>query len=332
MKSNNNDNNTNDLINYYNFNEDGSCISIGTKIGFKIVTCDPFTNYQYRKFGRGIEIVEMYQSSNIIAFVRSESNSKIPLTKLIIWDDNKEDIIREIRVSSKIRIIKIIKNILFIVNDIKIYIFNFEDLSLISSYEIFLYEKELISFSVNKNIKIAYVCKNKKQIFIENIDTKKQIKIKNIDDDELKYSYIQFNQKGDIIAGAMKGKIHLYKTSNGEFIREIDNDNLNIGNINCISFSEKDKFLAVSTIEDNSGRINIFDIGTKKETSFFDLFMSNKDTCFAYYKMNTKGFIFRFNKEDSILIITQKGNFIKINIDKENGGYCKKVIFKNVFE
>ena len=330
MESNNNDNDKDDLINYYNFNEDGSCISIGTKLGFKIVTCEPFSRYHHRKFGRGIGIVEMYQSSNIIALTGSEINSKYPANKLIIWDDNKEEIIKEIRVSSKIRIIKIIKNILFIVNDVKIYIFNFENLSLINSYEIFSNEKELISFSVNKNIKIAYISKNQKQIILENIDIKKQIKIKN-DYEELKYIYIHFNIKGDIIAGAMEGKINLYKTSNGELIREINNDYLSKRKINCISFSDKDNYLAVSTLDNNSGRINIFDISTKKETGFFDLFMNNKDTCFAHYKMITKGFIFRFYK-DSIIIMTSKGNFIKINIDKENGGYCKKVAFKNVFD
>jgi WD40 repeat protein len=330
MESNNNDNDKDDLINDYNFNEDGSCISIGTKLGFKIVTCEPFSSYHYKKFGRGIGIVEMYQSSNILALTGSETNSKYPENKLIIWDDNKEEIIKEIRVSSKIRIIKIIKNILFIVNDVKIYIFNFENLSLINSYEIFSNEKELISFSVNKNIKIAYISKNQKQIILENIDTKKQIIIKN-DYEELKYTYIHFNIKGDIIAGAMEGKINLYKTSNGELIREINNDYLSKRKINCISFSDKDNYLAVSTLDNNSGRINIFDISTKKETGFFDLFMNNKDTCFAHYKMNTKGFIFRFYK-DSIIIMTLKGNFIKINIDKENGGYCKKVVFKNVFD
>ena len=37
---------------------------------------------------------------------------------------NKKEIIRELRLISKIRIVKIIKDILFLVNDIKIYVFN----------------------------------------------------------------------------------------------------------------------------------------------------------------------------------------------------------------
>ena len=134
-------NNDEDLVNYYNFNEDGSCISIGTKIGFKIITCNPFSNWNNRNFGRGIGIVEIYHSSNIIVLSGCEKNSKFPSNKLIIWDDNIKEIIREIRISSKIRIIKIIKDKLFIVNDIKVYILNFENLSLIDSFQ--LYSKRI---------------------------------------------------------------------------------------------------------------------------------------------------------------------------------------------
>ena len=342
-------NNNDDLINYYNFNEDASCISIGTKLGFKIITCNPYNNHHYRIFNRGIGIIEMYGTSNIIALTGSEKNTKFPLNKLIIWDDNKLEIIREIRFMSKIRIIKLIKDFLFLVNDMKVYAFNFDDLSLIDSFEIFSYKKEFISFSVNKNIKIAYCSKDKKEIHIKNIDTKKEIKkeiknsietkeeiiIKNQDDDLL-YDYIIFSSRGNMIAGACKGKIILYNSSNGEIIREIINENLNNGSINCVSFSKNDKFLAISTVEDNSGRINIFDIGTKKEKSIFDFLLNDKESCFAYYELKYKEFLFNFDKDNEnsifiITLITSNAEFIEINFDKVNGGNCKKIKSKNIF-
>ena len=323
-------NNNEDLVNYYNFNEDGSCISIGTKIGFKIITCNPFSNWNNRNFGRGIGIVEIYHSSNIIVLSGCEKNSKFPSNKLIIWDDNIKEIIREIRISSKIRIIKIIQDKLFIVNDIKVYVLNFENLSLIDSFQLYSNKKELISFSVYKNTQIAYINKNYKKIYIKKIELDKEIKIK-IKDIELEFNYLQFNSKGDILLGACKGRVYLYESSNGEQIREINNDNLKNGNINCCCFSQDDKFLAISTIEDNSGRINIFDIGTKKETSIFDYFMTSEDKCLAYFKITCKEFIFRFYKDEIIIIITNNGDFIKINFDKLNGGYCKKKECKKIF-
>lgn len=328
-------NNNDDLINYYNFNEDASCISIGTKIGFKIIACKPYYNYHYRKFNRGIGVVEMYGTSNIIALTGSEKNTKFPLNKLIIWDDNKEHITREIRFISKIRIIKIIKNILFIVTDMKIYVFNFDNLTLIDSFEIYFDKKELISFSVNKNIKIAYCNKDKKEINVKNIDTKEEIKIKN-EEDDLLYEYIIFSSKGDMVAGACTGKIFLYSLPKGESIREIINENLNNGSINCVSFSKNDKYLAISTVEKNSGRINIFDIGTKKEKSFFSFFLSNEESCFAYYELKYKEFLFRFDKDNDntifiITLISSDAEFIEINFDKVNGGQCKKVKTKSIF-
>ncbi len=328
MELNNNDD---DLINYYNFNEDGSCITIGTKNGFKIITTNPFTNYHKRIIGRGIGIIEMYHSSNILALTGNDKNSKFPSNKLIIWDDNKEEIIKEIIMSYKIRIVKIIKNFLFIVNDIKAYILNFENLLLIESFEIFSSEKELISFSVNEETKIAYIDSDYKTIHIKKLGSDKKNKIK-IQDEELKLVYITFNFKGDILAAATLGKIYLYKCSNKEIIREINNDNLKNGNINCISFSENNKYLGVSVTENNSGRINIFDIGTPKESNFLSFFINEEDKCFSYFKITkSKEFIFRFDKDEIILIITSSGEYIKIKIDKINGGYCKKIQNNNIF-
>ena len=96
--------NNDELIKYYNFNEDCSCISIGTKNGFKIILCEPYDNHYEYNLGSEIEIIEMYKSSNILAFTGSEKNSKFPENKLIIWDDNKKEIIKELRLISKIRI------------------------------------------------------------------------------------------------------------------------------------------------------------------------------------------------------------------------------------
>ena len=326
-------NNNEDLINYYNFNEDGSCISIGTNIGFKIVTCKPFSNCHYRKFGRGIGIVEMYKSSNILLLSGSDKNSKFPSNLIIIWDDNKKEIIREIRISSKIRIIKVIQNILFIVNDIKLDILNFENLSLIDSFELYSNKKEYIAFSVYKNkAKIAYISKDYKEIYIKNIESNNKIIIK-IKDNDLKFVYLQFNSKGDIILGACKGKIYLYNSSKGELIREINNNILESDNINGICFSKNDKFLGISTIDKNIGRIYIFDIGTKKETSILDYFdyFKSEDKYFAYFEIICKEFIFKFYDDEIIIMITNNGNFIKIKFDKENGGECKQLQFKKIF-
>ena len=326
-----NDNDKEDLIKYYNFNEDASCITLGTKTGFKIITCNPFKSYLTTKLGREINIIEMYSSSNILVIKSFEKN------KLIIWDDNKKKIIREMRLLSHIRLIRIIKNILFVVTDLKTYLFNFEDLSLIYSFEIFLTtQKELISFTINKNVVIAYVNKNKKSFYVKNInpkskfdeiDTQKDIEIKN--NEGLKYNYLQINKKGSIIAAACKGKVFLYNISNKENIKTIENNDLKEGDINCICFNDNDKFLAVSN---EKGNIYIFDISTQNGNilNFFDYFMS-ADT-FAYYNIKSKEFILRFDKDGYLMIMTSNGEYFKISFDKEKGGKCKQIENKKIFK
>ena len=319
-----------ELIKYYNFNEDASCITVGTKTGFKIITCSPFISYLTTNLGREINIIEMYHSSNILVIKSFEKN------KLIIWDDNKKIIIREMRLLSHIRIIRIIKNILVIVTDLKIYLFNFEDLSLIYSFEIFLTQKELISFTINKNAVISYAAKNKKSFYVKNvnpkskfndIDTKKDIEIKN--NEGLKYNYLQLNQKGSIIAAAYEGKVILYKIAKKENIKTIENNDLKDGNINCICFNDNDKFLAISN---DKGNIYIFDISTLGGNilNIFDYFMSTEK--FAYYNIKSKEFILRFDKDGYLMIMTSNGEYFKVSFDKEKGGKCKQIENKKIFK
>jgi len=319
-----------DLIKYYNFNEDSSCITLGTKTGFKIITCNPFKSYLTTKLGREVDIIEMFHSSNILVIKSFEKN------KLIIWDDNKKKIIREMRLLSHIRLIRIIKSILFVVTDLKIYLFNFEDLSLIYSFEIFFTQKELISFNINKNVVIAYANKNRKSIYIKiinpkskinDIEAQKDIEIKN--NEKLKYNYIQLNKKGSFIAAACEGKVILYKISNKENIKTIENNDLKDENINCICFNDKDKFLAVSNVK---GNIYIFDISTQDGNilNIFSYFTSTEKI--AYYNIKSEEFILKFDKEDFIMIMTSKGEYFKISFDKEKGGKCKQIENKKIFK
>ena len=267
----------------------------------------------------------MYKKSNILALTGCEKNSKFPENLLIIWDEKKGEIIKEMRIITKIRIIKIINNFLFLVNDIKLYIFHFPSLNLYYSVEISSYKKEHISFNINKEINIAYL-KDEDTIDLIHININKKEKRKKIiikKDESKTFNYLKFNSKGDILSIIVNDSILLYNALDGDLIKEIQNDNLKNGAINCVKFSENDKYMGVSTGGKN-GRINIFDIEKIREKSIFDFFLSNQIKCFAYYKLNCGDFIFSFDENNNINIIQSNGEFYKINLDKINGGYCKK--------
>ena len=79
----------------------------------------------------------------------------------------------------------------------------------------------------------------------------------------------------------------------------------------------------------------IFDVGIKKETNIFDnifnYVIKPDDKCFAYYDLNFGDFLFGFDKNDKIIIITLKGDFFKIYFDTKNGGNCKLIESKKLF-
>ena len=98
--------NSNEQILYTTFNQDSSCIAIGTEKGFKIFNTSPLKDNFGRKLDGGIGIIEMLNRSNILALVGGGLTPKFNPNKVIIWDDNQAKILTEIRFTS------IIKNIL----------------------------------------------------------------------------------------------------------------------------------------------------------------------------------------------------------------------------
>ena len=53
---------------YYTFNQDNTCLAVGTKRGFRIYQCHPFDLIAWADIGP-VSIVEMQYTSNILALV-----------------------------------------------------------------------------------------------------------------------------------------------------------------------------------------------------------------------------------------------------------------------
>ena len=57
-----------DYVLYYTFNQDSSCLAVGTKRGFRIYACNPFELIHFADIGP-VTIIEMQYTSNILAIV-----------------------------------------------------------------------------------------------------------------------------------------------------------------------------------------------------------------------------------------------------------------------
>ena len=120
---------------YISFNQTNNYSCFGTSIGFYIYQINPFNKILSRRIDGGVSLVKMLHESNIIIFVGRSDRGMYPNHKLIIWDDQKKNVLGEISYNSKINNIDLTKDHIIVVCDKKIYIYAFETLTLIKSID-----------------------------------------------------------------------------------------------------------------------------------------------------------------------------------------------------
>ena len=233
--------NPNEIL-YINFNQDGTCIAVGTETGFKIINISPFLDLYYKDLNGGIGIIEMLYKTNILALVGGGKNPKFKLNELIIWDEEKDAQICKITTKYKILNTKIRENKIFIANKSQILVFDFNTLNLIETLE-------------TKNIRgLISLCYKEDIVAYPDIQHEGTVKIKNYDtnkEDTLKahktpLNCIQLNQDGTMIGTcSLKGTlIRVYNIANKQLIREVRRG-AESANVNCISFDISQKYFIV---------------------------------------------------------------------------------------
>ena len=120
-----NNNNSNKML-YISFNQNSSCFAIGTENGFIIYSTFPFKDKFTRNLNGGIGIIEMLNSSNILALVGGGKYPKYNKNKVIVWDDYEQKVVSELKFTNSIINVKLKNDKIFIVLEKKIFVFNLE--------------------------------------------------------------------------------------------------------------------------------------------------------------------------------------------------------------
>ena len=353
----------NDIL-YMNFNQDGSCIAIGTENGFKIINTSPFLDLYYKDMKGGIGIIEMLNKSNILALVGGGRNPKYPINELIIYDDKRNEELFKIKTKKKILNIKLRENKIYIVNIEKILVFDFNTLNQIESLET-KNSRGLISICYKEDI-LAYPDFNHEgSIRIKNYDTNKEYILKA---HKTPLNYIQLNQDGKMIGtSSLKGTlIRVYNISNGQLIREVRRG-VESANVNYISFDISQKYFIVlsdkktihifflinnntinynenqtnnqngnnnskENIENNEANNLVSDIDNKKSifegmSNFFNVGKRyfGSEWSFSKFKVNSPKSIAIFGYDNSIIVATYEGKYYQAGFDPFNGGECIKI-------
>ena len=183
------------------FNQDNSCFSIGTEMGFKIYQIFPFKSPIERIMNGGIGVVEMLYKSNFLALLGGGKLPKFNNNKLVIWDDYKNSIISELRFMTPIINIKIKKDLLFVICQKRIYLFNFNTYDIIDTIDTGDNKNGLIGVNNDPSFTIiAYPSiSGLNEVTIKNTKTKKHISFIAQNDT---VSHISMNYDGTLLATA----------------------------------------------------------------------------------------------------------------------------------
>lgn len=154
MKEMNNNTETT-VINYVNFNQTGSCISVGTSIGLDIFCCDPFGKfYSERKLHEGgYSIVEMLFNTSLVVLVGNGDSPTLSPRKLQLINTKKRSVICEITFPTAIVSIKMNRLRLVILLKNQIYIYDITSMKLLHVIEndLNLYGLITVSSSLENN-------------------------------------------------------------------------------------------------------------------------------------------------------------------------------------
>ncbi|GMG30246.1 unnamed protein product [[Candida] boidinii] len=152
-----NHNNSNEIINFANFNQDFSCISVGYKNGYKVYNCDPFGKALNKNDSGSIGIVEMLFSSSLLAIVGMGDQNSLSPRRLKIINTKRQTTICELTFPNSILSVKLNRERLIVLLEETIYIYDITNMRLLHTIEIPLNPNGLIALSPStENNYLAY--------------------------------------------------------------------------------------------------------------------------------------------------------------------------------
>lgn len=122
------------VVNFINFNQTGTCISLGTSQGFKIFNCDPFGKF-YSEDSGGYAIVEMLFSTSLLSVVGIGDQPAMSPRRLRIINTKKHSVICEVTFPTSILSVKMNKSRLVVLLQEQIYIYDISNMRLLHTIE-----------------------------------------------------------------------------------------------------------------------------------------------------------------------------------------------------
>lgn len=135
----------------FSFNQDYTMFSIASERGFKIYPTYPNSEYYEKNLHGSLSKCEMNYNSNLLALIGGGKLPKYNNKKVVIYNDEEERIECEFKFTTKVINVKFKENLLFIVCEKKIYVFDVNTSQNIDSFETTSNKRGIIAVNGSKN-------------------------------------------------------------------------------------------------------------------------------------------------------------------------------------
>lgn len=233
---------------YLSFNQDGSCITVGTNRGFRVFNTVPFRPLYGRDFPDGCSVVAMLFRSSILAIVGTGMNSRYPKDAVTVYDDQSGRTIGEVHFRTPVLNAHMTREKIFIVFENKVFVYNLSDMRLLDSFDTYPNPHGIFSVVGDTDVMIATLGLRMGEVLIKrysaNMSATYLVNICHEND----IRCLNFSLDGRFIATASsKGTlIRVWTTDSFQKIKEVRRGSEK-ADIQSISFSPDSSIIAVTS-------------------------------------------------------------------------------------
>ncbi|GAM17880.1 hypothetical protein SAMD00019534_010550, partial [Acytostelium subglobosum LB1] len=240
---------------FVNFNQDFTCVAVGTPEGFKIFNSEPY-NLCFSQSSGGVGLIEMLFSTSLVALVGSGEGGSSQ-RRLLIKNIKTNQTICDLNFVTAILNVKINRTRLVVVMETKIHIYDINNMKLLETRDVDPNPRGLCALSPSQtNFMVYPASQNKGNILIMDLLTLETVNLIQAHNSQI--SQLVLNQSGTMLATASeKGTvIKVYSLPNANKSISFRRGTYSAV-IHSITFSHDSKYLCVSS---DNGTIHIFKI------------------------------------------------------------------------
>ncbi|ETV66123.1 hypothetical protein H257_17285 [Aphanomyces astaci] len=140
---------------YVSFNQDATCISVGTRQGFFVYSCEPFAR-SFQDAAGGIGLAEMLFSSSLIVLVGAGEQPAFSPRRLRVWNTKTSAAICDLNFVTAVLGVQLNRQRLVVVLEKKIYIFDINSMQVLNTLDTSSNPKALCVLSPADNGYLAF--------------------------------------------------------------------------------------------------------------------------------------------------------------------------------